>query len=265
MDEELRKLERKVAEGYATAVDVTRLRAARSRVGIGRVYSVVNGNTYAVALDNLRDSFVDDLVVVQPTIKIDDKRLIRSLTLKEGLIARIVDFNVLLKEDGSARSFDERSVLWKNYLDSCTGILYEPKTSNFKIVPVSLDLLTLKSDFNDAFISDINYASVDGVPLNSSKGVYGSYLSDAQFLRHAAWRAVFNNDKVLMKEYRKVWKEVFKHFRCQAPDSGMGFYVRSNVVETELRALFVYNYYYSIANGVSDLDNNGRFVRVAQT
>ena len=177
-------------------------------------------------------------------------------------------FSVLKNADNSDRTVEQRIVLWQKYLDSCTEIIYKKNSYDFKIVPVSVDLMKLKRDFGELFVSGLDYDIVDGIPLNSAQGIYGELLSDEQFLAHKAWRAVFDADKskedeLVMREYRKVWKEVFRLLQGEVPEKGMGFRVRRNTAVNELRALFVYNFDSSNASGNFNLDGNCRFARVA--
>ena len=90
MDDEYRRVERLAVQGDVFAVN--RLRVLRQRQGIGKTYSVVSGSSYADGLWNLRDRFVNDLVVDHSLIKIGGESLVRSLSLKESLVARVNDF-----------------------------------------------------------------------------------------------------------------------------------------------------------------------------
>ncbi|MBI5002685.1 J domain-containing protein, partial [Candidatus Woesearchaeota archaeon] len=65
----------------------------------------------------------------------DGSSIYRPLTFKEGIVARLREFNTLHNPDGSARSLDDRLVLFSRWNDSCTGIAKKAGTTKFKIIP----------------------------------------------------------------------------------------------------------------------------------
>lgn len=219
-------------------------------------------STYALGVEAIRESYNNCECPSQPIFtKPDGSCIVRSLTFRENLQARIEDYNTLNNADGSIKTDDERLRFFNKWLDSCTGIAYKKGTTKFKIVPQSQDLIEIPSEFKEAFL-EINYDSIDGIELDSSKNKYNDLLTLSKVKSHPAWITTVEEDTVLLSEYANIvfglLKEKYKR------TNGMGFFVRSNTKTDELRALFVSNIDdYSYAVGNYSLNNGGSFLLVA--
>ena len=65
--------------------------------------------TYALGVDALRKSYENGDCPLQPIYtKPDGSRIVRPLTFKENLQARVEDYNILNNPDGSAKTDNER-------------------------------------------------------------------------------------------------------------------------------------------------------------
>jgi hypothetical protein len=226
---------------------------------IDGVYSFIEDKPYAKTVHKLQNSLKANPNAIHPTFtKSDGSKIYRQLTFKENIEARINDYETKLAPDGiTLRSDDERTKLFKKYLDSCTGFAYKSGSKMFKINPVCEDLIIIDKSFNEEF-KPIAYSSFQGKEFNSANGIYGSLLTKTQFLDHEAYRYLYDNDKNLMNAY---WDIVHT---LKPQDSLIGLWVRQNTTTDELRALFVYDIdYNSYAYGNNYLSNNARFLLVA--
>lgn len=172
----------------------------------------------------------------------------RPLTFKEIVEARLDD----LKKTGRF------GVLWHNWLDSCSGIVYKANSSKFKVVPLCVGLLSLQAPFRQRFLS-VRYGDFKGrgvVELDTVDDVYNQFLSQDQVIKHKGWLAVMENDKKLLRQYAEV---VFDKLNCDC----MRFWVVSNPVQDQLRALCAYNLAYD-CNCIGDkyLTGSACFARV---
>ena len=219
-------------------------------------------STYALGVDAFRKSYENGECSLQPTyIQPDGSRIVRALTFKENLQARVETYNTLNNLDGSAKTDDERLRLFNRWNDSCTGIAYKAGTTKFKIVHQSMDLITIDKDFKEGFLQ-VDYDFIDSVELDSSDAKYRTSLSLSKVKSHPAWLAAVENDNVLLSEYADIIFNLLEE-KYKRKD-GMRFWVRSNTETDELRALWVYYLYnYSFANGNYILNINGSFLLVA--
>src|SRR3989344_8799928 len=219
-------------------------------------------STYALGVDAHRKSYENGDCPLQPIYtKPDGSRIVRPLTFKENLQARVETYNTLKNVDGSAKTDDERLRLFNRWNDSCTGIAYKAGTTKFKIVHQSMDLIEISSEFDSGFMQ-IDYNFIDSIELDSNDAKYGTLLTSSQAKSHPAWLAAVENDNVLLSEYADIvfglLKEKYKE------TDGMGFWVRSNTKTDELLALWVGNLSFnSNAVGNYDLNYNGSFLLVA--
>ena len=148
-------------------------------------------DTYALGVDALRESYENGECSLQPTyIQLDGSRIVRALSFKENLQARIEDYNILNNPDGSAKTDDERLKLFNKWLDSCTGIAYKAGTTKFKIVHQSMDLIEIPSEFNQQFMQ-IDYDSIDCIEFDSSDAKYITSLSLSKIKSHPSLLAAF--------------------------------------------------------------------------
>ena len=178
-----------------------------------------------------------------------DSGVVRPNTLKENIEARVIDYNT-----------NQSLGLFDNWFDSCTGVAYQKKSTKFKIIPECEQLINIDKNFNDYFLP-INFSDLkDGKLLDSSKGKYNSLLGEAEVSNHPGWLAAVEEDKHLLKEYAEI---VFSKLKEKySTDKGMGFYVRKETDQDQLRALFVGNLIIdSLAYGINDLNNCGSFLR----
>ena len=218
--------------------------------------------TYALGVDALRESYENGECSLQPTyIQLDGSRIVRALSFKENLQARIEDYNILNNSDGSAKTDDERLRLFNRWNDSCTGIAYKVGTTKFKIVYQSMELITIDKEFEVGFLQ-VDYDSIDGIELDSNDAKYGTLLTSSQAKSHPAWLAAVENDNVLLSEYADIVFSLLNE-KYKKKD-GMRFWVRSNTETDELRALWVGDLgINSNAYGDNYLNDDGSFLLVA--
>ena len=214
-------------------------------------------DTYGEGVEALINSCLADPSNAQFMFTQDDgSKIIRPLTFEENIRARVDDYETLFDENNNERDLQERTRLFKTWLDSCTGIAYKAKTTKFKIITECSELINIASNFNEYYLP-INYDSINGIELDSSQGVYNKLLTPEQILEHPAWNTVVK-DKSLLKTYRDIV------FKLNPGYERMGFWVKQNTAKDELRALFVNLDDNSSAYGDSNLDDNAYFLRVTQ-
>src|SRR3989344_2786195 len=216
-------------------------------------------DTYAQGLHALRNACQADANSVHPTFTLDDgSNIYRPLTLKEDITARVTDYNTLHNHDGSERTPQERLRLFtERWLDSCTGVAYKKGTGKCKVVLQSKELITLPEDFNSDYFP-INYNDIAGIELDRTAATYNALLNKNQVENHPAWRAAVEDDVTLLREYRDIV------FAEKKTETAMCFWLRTDILEGQLRALFVDNLInYSSANGYGYLGNFGSFLLVA--
>ncbi len=127
--------------------------------------------------------------------------------------------------------------LFDTWLNSCTGIAHKAGTTEFSIIPECQNLITIPEDFTQYFLPVV-YSTVNGVQLDSQKGIYNRPLRKGDILKHLGWLASVE-DKHLLKAYRDiVFQELKKRYDKNA---GMAFLVKQNTAEDQLRALLVHN------------------------
>lgn len=225
----------------------------------GRYILMPRTATYAQGLHALRNACQADVNSVHPDFMLDDgSKVYRPLTFKEDITARVTDYNTLHNPDGSERTSEERLKLFtERWLDSCTGIVYQKGTGKFKVVLQSKELITLPEGFNSLYFP-ITYNDMTGIELDRTGATYNTLLNKNQVETHPAWLAAVEGDVHLLKTYRDIV------FAERKTDTAMGFWLRTDIPEDQLRALFVGNLnYYSFAGGYYGLYNDGSFLRVA--
>ena len=207
-------------------------------------YEVINGNSYSAALQTLRAQYASapEKYPHHPTIIVDDQIFPRPLTMLKNLEMRLAHPELL-----------------DIFFDSCTGIAYQANSRMSKLIPVCLDLCALPQDFKDSFLPT-PYASLQGTELDLSHGVYDQLLGFDTVLSHPFWLAVFNNDVPKLTRYRDLVFNTFFSDKAAASKS-MGVFVRTNVTQNELRALYVnFISYDSSISGSGLLNDNARFL-----
>ena len=228
---------------------------------------MLEATSYANGVGAFRDSYKDKEAEVPQQLLYDNngKTIIRPLTFRENLLARVEDFETLNNSDGTERTLDQRLRLFKKWLDSCTGIAYSAEqtdsnqTDDFRIIPVCKELITISSSFNQEFIS-INYATLqEGTPLKRSQAKYNLGLTQSEVLEHQGWLVAVEEDKTLLQAYSTI---VFSNM-VQSNGNAMGFYLRNDIGRNQLRALFVDYGFSSNAVGYDVLNDRASFLRVA--
>jgi len=230
-----------------------------SKITNGKYILMPRTATYAQGLHALRNACQADANSVHPVFTLDDgSKIYRPLTFKEDITARVTDYNTLHNPDGSERTPQERLKLFtERWLDSCAGIAYKKRSTKFKIMPISPQLITIPENFNQSYIK-VDYDQMGGVELDRKDAIYNAQLTKKQIETHPAWRAAVEDDLALLKEYRNI---VFAEKKTK---TAMGFWLQSEIAEDQLRALFVNGLDdYSDAYGDGNLDSGGSFLRVA--
>ena len=197
----------------------------------GKYVLMPEARTYALGVEGLRQASVE-----------------RPFTFKENLQARVEAY-----ESGDYRLFE-------TWLNSCTGIVYKAGTTKFKIIPQCAELIGINKDFSQRFLP-VEYNTIMGVELDSSKGKYKQLLTKAEVLEHPAWLASVEGDRTLLSAYTDI---VFKAYASKhsSRDESMGFYVKKNTPADELRNVFVHDLGNgSFAVGDDNLVISGRFLR----
>jgi len=222
-----------------------------SSAAIGR-YDLVSASSWFSGLQELRRQGSGK------TIAINGQTYVRPFTLKENLQARIEDYNTLTNPDGAQRTEEERIRFFNTWLDSCAGIHYLARTTRFKLILSSNELITLaQAPINE--YSSVPYAQTLGTELNSSLGKYNQDLSRAEVLEQPAWLIAVEEDRTLLGEAFDVMRTVKK---APADWNGMGFYVYPNKTQNELRSLFTnHRGRGGRADGGNLLNRDGRFLR----
>ena len=226
--------------------------AAGVRTSIVGAYDIMaQTTTYALGVEALRQSHAGGECPAQPLYVDGGRSIVRPLTFKENIEARVNDYE-------RAKPGDERLRLFQKWLDSCTGIAYKASTTQFKIIPICPELIGIDKDFNSDFLP-VRYGSLAVPELDSSQGKYNELLTKDEVLAHRGWQEAVEGDTALLKTYRDI---IFAE-KSRSTDL-MRFWVRQNTPSDELRALFV-NYLDdgSDADGNNNLNTSGSFLRVA--
>ncbi len=219
-------------------------------------------DAYAKGVHALRDSYVGKEADVPSQLwyEADGQKIIRPLTFRENLQARVDDFETFKNKEGSTRTIEDRLRLFGTWFDSCTAVVYSSQNKDdFMIIPLCKELITIPEDFSDEFI-EVDYASLQGkgFVLKRSKAKYDRQLTDLEVISHPAWMAAAQEDVALLCTYTSI---VFKH-ALHREGNGMGFYLRNQIEKDQLRGLFVnYCINYSIASGNHNLSSNSAFLR----
>lgn len=209
-------------------------------------------DTYALGVHALRKACEAEPNSPHPQYVLENGSVIyRSLTFKENIVARWTDESLF--------------AIWQ---DSCTGIAYKKKSSEFKIIIKCPELITIQKGFKNDFIpADYDEVKVDNrnvFELDRGEGIYNQTLTEKEVLKpHQGWLALFGNDQASLE---KETVSVFKRFKDKYNrNTGMNFWLRSVPYEDQLRALFV-GYFDNDSNAFGDgsLNSSGSFLRVAQ-
>jgi len=215
-------------------------------------------STYAEGIEQLKIAAdkTDNLDPLHNFTKQDGHQIYRSLTFMENLLARVEDYNTLQNPDGSTRTKEERLRLFNRFLNSCTGITYKKESTRFKINPLEQRLIEIPEGFKEPFLQ-ANYEAAAGEELDPSDGNYNTLLTKPQALEHPAWILAVgntNDGRTLLNEYAKiVYTELSQRQNKPIEDiRAMGFWLRSDITQDQLRELFVHD----LGNGSAAYGNN---------
>ena len=201
--------------------------------------------------------------------KQDGSPIYRPLTFMENLQARVECYNTLKNPDDTTRTKEERLRLFNHRQNSCTGITYKKESTKFKINPLEQGLIEIPKGFNEPFLQ-VDYEAAAGEELDPDDGTYNTLLTKPQALEHPAWILSVgdtNDGRKLLKEHAEiVYTELSQRQKKPIEDiRAMGFWLRRNIIQDQLRALFVDNLGYdSGADGSNGLGDLASFLLLAQ-
>ena len=202
-------------------------------------------DTYAEGVHALRESYVEKEAEVpsQLLFGTDGQKIIRPLTFRENILARVEDFETLKNNDGRMRTIEDRLRLFDTWLDSCSGVVYSSQNEDdFMIIPECKELITIPRDFNDEYIQ-VDYASLQGkgFSLKRSQAKYNQHLTESEVISHPAWIASVGEDMSLLSMYTSI---VFNNLKDRE-GKAMGFYLRARMREDLLKNIFMYGISYN--------------------
>jgi len=229
----------------------------------GKYILMPQTKTYALSLHALQEACVAEKNSNHPQFTLQDNcKVYRPLTFKENIQARVENYETTHNQDGSERTLDERFFLiTKRWHDSCTAIVYQAGTTKFKVVPISEYLITLNTNFKELFLQ-VDYNTINGTELDSSKGTYNNFMSQNSVLTHASWLAAVEGDGALLKSYTNIISTELK--RNWDRPNGMVFWVGYDDHGDQLGALYINNlncYSNAARNGL--FKTGGSFVQIA--
>ncbi len=229
-----------VNKEYGTVSETVIDRAVSPKKEMKLEYEVMpRAGTYAEGVHILRNSYVENESEVPSRLwyECDGQKIVRSLTFRENLLARVDDFETLKNKDDKERTIKDRLRLFDTWLDSCTGIAYSSQDEgDFMIIPVCRELITIPEGFCDEEMQ-INYASLQGkgFSLKRSQVKWNQLLTESEVMSHPAWIASVEEDITLLCAYASI---VFKHVSNKY-GKAMGFYLRNPIEKDQLRSLCV--------------------------
>jgi hypothetical protein len=220
--------------------------------------------TYAKGVEALKLHLQNTPSNAHPQFELPNgSNIYRPLTFKENIEARVNEYNKDNNIDGSKKTFEQKTELFNNWIDSCTAIVYEKNTTKFKIIPICEKLINIDADSNSEFLT-AEYSKILGVELDFDNKLYNQDLSLQQVINHPAWLEALDNDTKLLENYAKITFNILK--TKYEKELGMGFYIRQKPKTEELRALYVNDLDNdSAAVGDYYLNNVARFLLVAKS
>jgi len=229
-------------------------------------------STYAEGVHALRDSYKRKQKDVPSHLwyevsprkilwyEVGRPNIVRPLTFRENILARVEDFETLKNKDGSTRTMEERLRLFRIWIDSCTGIAYSSHNNDdFMIIPVCKELITIPKDFSNEYLS-VNYARLQGrgFSLKRSQAKYDQQLTELEVISHPAWITCVEEDISLLGVYTSI---VFKHM-SNKNGKAMAFYLKERIENDQLINPIVYSsFIYSSTYGNYNLDGYSFFLR----
>lgn len=190
-----------------------------------KIDDVVKGETYAVALQNLREKLQGKNNSVQHMFSGDDgNTLARPLTCKES-------FEALVEHYKTGSDQEQKLHFWRNGFDTCAGVIAAATTegSKIKIIPLSRELVNISQSFTGKHIN-VDYSKIEAEELPFRES-YGKPLTKENLLNNLYWLALFEGNKALLKEVADI---VFSETRkTETMEFWFGAYVfEANVLKT---------------------------------
>jgi len=184
--------------------------------------------TYALGVHALQEQCIKENNQNQPKFTLPDGRVIyRPNTFKENCLARLHQFNTYTNPDGSKRTLDQRIEFMLIQLDSCSGLAFPAQKRNnrkFKLILKSPELIDFPNNFND-FHFLIDYDRLDCTrELDCDGAKYGT-LTPAKIDSHEGWLTLFEDDKVVLRDYRQAVEETIALWDPLTPGGFMDFYL----------------------------------------
>jgi len=200
-------------------------------------------STYGEGVHALQNSYAGKETEVPSHLwyEYNGRKIIRPLTFRENILARVENFETLKNKNGSTRTMEDRLILFDTLSHSCTGVAYSSRNEeDFMIIPVCKELITLPKNFSEYCIQ-LNYSSLQGkgFVLKRSHTKYDEQLTESEVITHPAWIAAVQEDIILLCTYTAI---VFKQM-SNGEDKLMGFYLKDKIYRDQLRSLFVLNRY----------------------
>ena len=136
-----------------------------------RASEIVRGSTYGEGLERLCRRFQDE-----------------PFTFAATVAAFVTDVTV----------HGDSSLLLGTRLDSVTGVVYQARTTNFKVEPRSVALEDVRFDSTQPFAEAV-YDAVVAPVFDSADGTYDRLLTEEEFLAHTGWDALLGFDASLKR------------------------------------------------------------------
>ncbi len=197
-------------------------------------------NTYAKGVHTLRNSYVrKEEVPSQLWYKSNGQKLVRPLSFRENLLARVDNFETLKNKDGSVRTMEERLKFFNMWFDSCTGLAYSSQNENdFMIISICEELIIMPENFRKEYLLiDYTHFQSKGFSLKRSQAKYCQALTHSEVITHPAWIASVEEDIGLLCTYASI---VFDQTNERRNES-MSFYLKDKMEKDQLRGMFVSN------------------------
>ena len=145
----LLQIAKKLARNVQVNQDISPVVYAR------KIDDIVRGDTYPLALQNLREKLQGKNNQIQHMFSGEDGRsVVRPLTCKES-------FEALVEHYNSGSDPEQKLLFWRNGFDTCTGIVAkESNPAYIKIIPLSRELVNIPPSFTGKYI-DIDYSKFE--------------------------------------------------------------------------------------------------------
>ena len=211
---------------------------------------------YGAGVHTLRIASMLDPNSTQPMFRRDNRAIVyRPLSFKENMQVMVDDYNRLENTDGTNRSMEARlSLFHSGYKDTCTAVVRKERSSKFKILPVSKNLVEISKDYTFEGLY-IDYESINAPELDRNKGVYFENLTKAEVTEHPAWLAASEDDTNLLKEYSAIVFSSSQAKKC------MSFDMRSRFPDLTIsRALCLLGLNFRSCANIPSLQWNSSFI-----